>query len=446
MVNNNFDKKIKNITSKIEPTEDFIDLTDNILNSLEPNSQPTKINKFRKLPMVASFILIFLFIFLSPVYAQLTSVFDSFKSLNIFNKDNSDDYINNLNITTKDSDVTFNFKNLVISGDSIILSYEATTPYKPTSLPGIWDSDVNINGKKVEDPLTEDYGTLISEDNGYTYDMVSIIDILDIKNISENDNIKLKYTIKNFDGVDGKWDLSLNLSKEKLYDKVYYADTSKPLKTPYGDINFDEISLGQFYTKTKFNVDIPNYTNVDIYEYSTSPFSSYIIKTDKNEILYNYSTSFTTIEGNVAGQSYLSPIKEKPDKIWLIPYKINRNNKSKVVKEISAKDLLDIPKPYDIKISDSLSLNIVETSYENNILKIKYKLEGISFYPDTFNIRYNDGTYVGMLYGFNSNLIRADEGTLSYQLENLNDFKLVVNNFDDMITPEFEKQIELSVK
>lgn len=445
MVNNNFDKRIKNITSKVEPPKDFIDFTDSILDSLESKSQPTKINRFRRLPMVASFALIFLFIFLSPVYAQLTSVFDSFKALDIFNKDNSDDYINNLNITSKDSDVTFNFKNLVISGDSVVLSYEATTPYKPTSLPGIWDSDVNINGKEVKDPLTEDYGTLISEDNGYTYDMVSIIDILDIKNISENDNIKIKYTIKNFDGVDGKWDLSLNLPKDKLYDKVYYADTNKSLKTPYGNINFDEISLGQFYTKTKFNVDVPNYNNIDIHEYSTSPFSSYIIKTDKNETLLSYRGTLTSIDGSSTGEAYFSPIKEKPDRIWLIPYKINYDLPNTLIKEIPAKDLINLPKPYSIKISDDLTLKLLETSYENKNLKIKYKFDGTCFDPHIVSLKYNDDTYVNQKYGFNPNLIRADEGTLTYEISNLDDFKLKVVNQNHII-PEYDKQLELSVK
>lgn len=445
MVNNNFDKRIKNITSKVEVPEDFIDFTDNLLDSLEPKSQPTKINRFRRLPMVASFVLIFSFIFLSPVYAQLTSVFDSFKSLDIFNKDNSDDYINNLNIIAKDSDVTFNFKNLVISGDSVVLSYEATTPYKPTSLPGIWDSDVNINGKEVKDPLTEDYGTLISEDNGYTYDMVSIIDILDIKNISENDNIKIKYTIKNFDGVDGKWDLSLNLPKDKLYDKVYYADTNKSLKTPYGNINFDEISLGQFYTKTKFNVDVPNYNNIDIHEYSTSPFSSYIIKTDKNETLLSYRGTLTSIDGSSTGEAYFSPIKEKPDRIWLIPYKINYDLPNTLIKEIPAKDLINIPKPYTITVSDDLTLNILETSYKNNNLIIKYRFDGICFASSTIRLLYNNDTYVDQKYGFNPNLIRSDIGTLNYEISNLDDFKLSIVNISSIV-PRYDKQIELSVK
>jgi hypothetical protein len=436
MANNNFDKRIKNITLKIEPPEDFIDFTDSILDSLEPKSQPTKINRFRRLPIVASFILIFLFIFLSPVYAQLTSVFDSFKSLDIFNKDNSDDYINNLNITAKDSDVTFNFKNLVISGDSIILSYEATTPREAYSLPGIWDSDVNINGKKVEDPLTEDYGTLISEDNGYTYDMVSIIDILDIKNISENDNIKLKYTIKNFDGVDGKWDLSLNLPKDKLYDKVYYADTNKTLETSQGDVTFDEISLGQFFSKALYTV---NNTSKDF------KFLHYIIKTDKNEILFNYRGSLTSIDGSSTGEDYFSSIKEKPDKIWIIPYKINYDLPSSLVKEIPAKDLINLPKPYSIKISEDLTLNLLETSYENNNLKIKYKFDGTCFDPHIVSLKYNDDTYVNQKYGFNPNLIRADEGTLTYEIPNLDDFKLKVINQNHII-PEYDKQIELSVK
>ncbi|QLY78670.1 DUF4179 domain-containing protein [Clostridium intestinale] len=436
MVNNNFDKRIKNITSKVEPPKDFIDFTDSILDSLEPKSQPTKINRFRRLPMVASFVLIFLFIFLSPVYAQLTSVFDSFKSLNIFNKDNSDDYINSLNITAKDSDVTFNFKNLVISGDSIILSYKATTPYKPTSLPGIWDSDVNINGKKVEDPLTEDYGTLISEDNGYTYDMVSIIDILDIKNISENDNIKLNYTIKNFDGVDGKWDLSLNLPKEKLYDKVYYADTNKTLETSQGDITFDKISLGQFYTKALYTV---NNTSKDF------KFAHYIIKTDKNETLLSYRGTSASLDGSSTGEDYFSPIKEKPDKIWIIPYETNYDLPSTFIKEIPAKDLMNLPKPYSIKISEDLTLNLLETSYENNNLKIKYKFDGTCFDPHIVSLKYNDDSYVNQKYGFNPNLIRADEGTLTYEISNLDDFKLKVVNQNHII-PEYDKQLELSVK
>lgn len=436
MVNNNFDKRIKNITSKIEPPEDFIDFTDSILDSLEPKSQPTKINRFRRLPMVASFILIFLFIFLSPVYAQLTSVFDSFKSLDIFNKDNSDDYINNLNITAKDSDVTFNFKNLVISGDSIILSYEATTHYKPTSLPGIWDSDVNINGKKVEDPLTEDYGTLISEDNGYTYDMVSIIDILDIKNISENDNIKLKYTIKNFDGVDGKWDLSLNLPKDKLYDKVYYADTNKTLETSQGDINFSKISLGQFYTKAFYSI---SNTDKDL------NLMNSIIRTDKNETLFAYRGTSASLDGSSTGEFYFSPIKEKPDKIWIIPYETNYDLPSTFIKEIPAKDLINLPKPYSIKISEDLSLTLLETSYENNTLKIKYKFDGTCFDSRIVSLRYNDNTDVYEKYGFNPNLIRADEGTLTYEIPNLDDFKLKVINQNHII-PEYDKQIELSVK
>lgn len=436
MVNNNLDKRIKNITSKVEPPKDFIDFTDSILYSLEPKSQPTKINRFRRLPMVASFALIFLFIFLSPVYAQLTSVFDSFKSLNIFNKDNSDDYINSLNITAKDSDVTFNFKNLVISGDSIILSYEVTTPYKPTSLPGIWDSDVNINGKKVEDPLTEDYGTLISEDNGYTYDMVSIIDILDIKNISENDNIKLKYTIKNFDGVDGKWDLSLNLPKDKLYDKVYYADTNKTLETSQGDVTFDEISLGQFFVKSIYTI---NNASKDF------KFLHYIIKTDKNETLFNYRGSSASIDGSSTGEDYFSSIKERPDKIWIIPYKTNYDVPSLLVKEIPAKDLINLPKPYVIRISEDLVLNILETSYKNNNLEIKYKFDGVCFDPNIVSLKYNDDTYVNQKYGFNPNLIRADEGTLTYEIPNLDDFKLKVVNQNHII-PEYDKQIELSVK
>lgn len=436
MVNNNFDKRIKNITSKVEVPEYFIDFTDSILDSLEPKSQPTKINRFRRLPMVASFVLIFLFIFLSPVYAKLTSVFDSFKSLDIFNKDNSDDYINSLNITAKDSDVTFNFKNLVISGDSIILSYEATTPYKPTSLPGIWDSDVNINGKKVEDPLTEDYGTLISEDNGYTYDMVSIIDILDIKNISENDNIKLKYTIKNFDGVDGKWDLSLNLPKDKLYDKVYYADTNKTLQTSQGDITFGEISLGQFFVKSIYTI---NNANKDF------KLLHYIIKTDKNETLFNYRGSSASIDGSSTGEDYFSSIKERPDKIWIIPYKINYDIPDSLIKEIPAKDLINLPKPYSIKISEDLTLNLLETSYENNNLKIKYKFDGTCFDPHIVSLKYNDDTYVNQKYGFNPNLIRADEGTLTYEIPNLDDFKLKVVNQNHII-PEYDKQIELSVK
>ncbi len=436
MVNNNLDKRIKNITSKVEPPKDFIDFTDSILDSLEPKSQPTKINRFRRLPMVASFALIFLFIFLSPVYAKLTSVFDSFKSLDIFNKDNSDDYINSLNITAKDSDVTFNFKNLVISGDSIMLSYEVTTPYKPTSLPGIWDSDVNINGKKVEDPLTEDYGTLISEDNGYTYDMVSIIDILDIKNISENDNIKLKYTIKNFDGVDGKWDLSLNLPKDKLYDKVYYADTNKTLETSQGDITFDKISLGQFYTKALYTV---NNTSKDF------KFAHYIIKTDKNETLLSYRGTSASLDGSSTGEDYFSPIKEKPDKIWIIPYETNYDLPSTFIKEIPAKDLINLPKPYSIKISEDLSLTLLETSYENNTLKIKYKFDGTCFDSRIVSLRYNDNTDVYEKYGFNPNLIRADEGTLTYEIPNLDDFKLKVINQNNII-PEYNKQIELSVK
>jgi len=436
MVNNNFDKRIKNITSKVEPPKDFIDFTDSILDCLESKSQPTKINRFRRLPMVASFALIFLFIFLSPVYAQLTSVFDSFKALDIFNKDNSDDYINNLNITSKDSDVTFNFKNLVISGDSVVLSYEATTPYKPNSLPGIWDSDIDINGEKVEDPLTEDYGTLISEDNGYTYDMVSIIDILDIKNISENDNIKLKYTIKNFDGVDGKWNLSLNLPKDKLYDKVYYADTNKPLKTPYGDINFDEISLGQFYTKAFYSI---SNTDKDL------NLMNSIIRTDKNETLFAYRGTSASLDGSSTGEFYFSPIKEKPDKIWIIPYKINYNVPSSLVKEIPAKDLINLPKPYSIKISEDLTLSLLETSYENNNLKIKYKFNSTCFDPHIVSLKYNDDTYVNQKYGFNPNLIRADEGTLTYEIPNLDDFKLKVVNQNHII-PEFDKQIELSVK
>lgn len=436
MVNNNLDKRIKNITSKVEPPKDFIDFTDSILDALEPKSQPTKINRFRRLPMVASFALIFLFIFLSPVYAQLTSVFDSFKSLNIFNKDNSDDYINSLNITAKDSDVTFNFKNLVISSDSIILSYEVTTPYKPTSLPGIWDSDVNINGKKVEDPLTEDYGTLISEDNGYTYDMVSIIDILDIKNISENDNIKLKYTIKNFDGVDGKWDLSLNLPKDKLYDKVYYADTNKTLETSQGDITFDKISLGQFYTKALYTV---NNTSKDF------KFAHYIIKTDKNETLLSYRGTSASLDGSSTGEDYFSPIKEKPDKIWIIPYETNYDLPSTFIKEIPVKDLINLPKPYSIKISEDLSLTLLETSYENNTLKIKYKFDGTCFDSRIVSLRYNDNTDVYEKYGFNPNLIRADEGTLTYEIPNLDDFKLKIINQNHII-PEYNKQIELSVK
>jgi len=433
MVNNNFDKRIKNITSKVEPPKDFIDFTDSILDSLEPKSQPTKINRFRRLPMVASFVLIFLFIFLSPVYAKLTSVFDSFKSLDIFNKD---EYFNNLNITAKDSDVTFNFKNLVISGDSIILSYEATTPHKPTSLPGIWDSDVNINGKKVEDPLTEDYGTLISEDNGYTYDMVSIIDILDIKNISENDNIKLKYTIKNFDGVDGKWDLSLNLPKDKLYDKVYYADTNKTLETSQGDINFSKISLGQFYTKAFYSI---SNTDKDL------NLMNSIIRTDKNETLFAYRGTSASLDGSSTGEFYFSPIKEKPDKIWIIPYETNYDLPSTFIKEIPAKDLINLPKPYSIKISEDLSLTLLETSYENNTLKIKYKFDGTCFDSRIVSLRYNDNTDVYEKYGFNPNLIRADEGTLTYEIPNLDDFKLKVINQNHII-PEYDKQIELSVK
>lgn len=436
MVNNNLDKRIKNITSKVEPPKDFIDFTNSILDALEPKSQPTKINRFRRLPMVASFALIFLFIFLSPVYAQLTSVFDSFKSLNIFNKDNSDDYINSLNITAKDSDVTFNFKNLVISGDSIILSYEVTTPYKPTSLPGIWDSDVNINGKKVEDPLTEDYGTLISEDNGYTYDMVSIIDILDIKNISENDNIKLKYTIKNFDGVDGKWDLSLNLPKDKLYDKVYYADTNKTLETSKGDVIFDEISLGQFYTKAFYSI---SNTDKDL------NLMNSIIRTDKNETLFAYRGTSASLDGSSTGEFYFSPIKEKPNKISIIPYKVNYDLPVSLIKEIPAKYLINLPKPYIIKISEDLTLTLLETSYKNNNLEIKYKFDGVCFDPNIVSLRYNDGTGVYEKYGFNPSLIRADEGTLTYEIPNLDDFKLKVINQNHII-PEYDKQIELSVK
>lgn len=437
MVNNNFDKRIKNITSKIEPPEDFIDFTDSILDSLEPKSQPTKINRFQRLPMVASFILIFLFIFLSPVYAQLTSVFDSFKSLDIFNKDNSDDYINNLNITAKDSDVTFNFKNLVISGDSIILSYEATTPREAYSLPGIWDSDININGEEVKDPLTEDYGRLISKENGTcTYDMVSIIDILDIKNISENDNIKLKYTIKNFDGVDGKWDLSLNLPKDKLYDKVYYADTNKTLETSQGDINFSKISLGQFYTKAFYSI---SNTDKDL------NLMNSIIRTDKNETLFAYRGTSASIDGSSTGEFYFSPIKEKPDKIWIIPYKTNYDVPSSLVNEIPAKDLINLPKPYSIKISEDLTLNLLETSYENNTLTIKYKFDGTCFDSRIVSLRYNDDTDVYEKYGFNPNLIRADEGTLTYEIPNLDDFKLKVINQNHII-PEYDKQIELSVK
>lgn len=437
MVNNNFDKRIKNITSKVEVPEDFIDFTDNLLDSLEPKSQPTKINRFRRLPMVASFVLIFSFIFLSPVYAQLTSVFDSFKSLDIFNKDNSDDYINNLNIIANDSDVTFNFKNLVISGDSIILSYEATTPYKPTSLPGIWDSDVNINGKKVEDPLTEDYGTLISEDNGYTYDMVSIIDILDIKNISENDNIKLKYTIKNFDGVYGKWKISLDLPKNKLYDTVHYAYTDKPLSTPMGNLNFEEIFLGQFFTKTKVNFEGAD---------KDFPFSQYILHTDKNETLYPYRGGYNSKDGSLAeGYSYLSPIKEKPDKIWIIPFDINPDLPPSLIKEIPAKDLINIPKPYTITVSDDLTLNILETSYKNNNLIIKYRFDGICFASSTIRLLYNNDTYVDQKYGFNPNLIRSDIGTLNYEISNLDDFKLSIVNISSIV-PRYDKQIELSVK
>jgi hypothetical protein len=437
MANNNFDKRIKNITSKVEVPEDFIDFTDSILDSLEPKSQPTKINIFRRLPMVASFALIFLFIFLSPVYAQLTSVFDSFKALDIFNKDNSDDYINNLNITAKDSNVTFNFKNLVVSGDSIILSYEATTPYKPNSLPGIWDSDIDINGEEVKDPLTEEYGSLISKDNGvYTYDMVSIIDILDIKNIVESNNIKIKYTIKNFDGIDGKWDLSLNLPKDKLYDKVYYADTNKTLETSQGDITFDKISLGQFYTKALYTV---NNTSKDF------KFAHYIIKTDKNETLLSYRGTSASLDGSSTGEDYFSPIKEKPDKIWIIPYETNYDLPSTFIKEIPAKDLINLPKPYSIKISEDLSLTLLETSYENNTLKIKYKFDGTCFDSRIVSLRYNDNTDVYEKYGFNPNLIRADEGTLTYEIPNLDDFKLKVINQNHII-PEYDKQIELSVK
>ena len=436
MVNNNFEKKIKNITSEIEPTEDFIDFTDNILDSLEIKSQQPNINRYRRLPLAASFILIFLFIFLSPVYAELTSVFDSFKSLNIFNKENSDNYINTLNTTVKDSDLSFNFKNLVISGDSILLSYEVTTPREAYSLPGIWDSDIDINGEKIKDPLTEEYGNLISKEEGYTYDMVSIIDILDIKNLSENPNISIKYTIKNFDGIDGRWKLSLNLPKDKLYDKVYYTDTDKILKTSQGDIAFNEISLGQFYTKAIYSI-----SNTD----KDFKFMNYIIKTDKDETLFPYRGTSASIDGSSTGELYFSPIKEKPNKIWIIPYETNYDTKVELIKEIPAKDLINLPTPYTIKVSDNLTLNIVKTSYKNNNLEIKYKFDGICFDPHIVSLRYNDDTDVYVKYGFNSNLIRSDEGILTYEIPNLDDFKLKVVN-QNHITPEFDKQIELSIK
>ncbi|MDD7794537.1 DUF4179 domain-containing protein [Clostridium sp. 'White wine YQ'] len=433
MINNSFDNKIKETTSTLTPSNDFINFTDDLLNSLEDKKY--RKNKKRVLPLVASFTLIFVLLSLSPVYASLNSMFDKFKSLNVFNKNNNKDYINTLNTTIKDSNLSFTFNDLVISGDSLILSYKVNSPNKFTSLPGIWDSDLEINNKTLRDPLTTEYGTFTSTDSGYTYDMVSIIDILDIKNLQDEENYKLNYEIKNFDGVSGKWNISLNVPKDKLYDKVYYANTDKALKTEYGDMHFNEISLGQFYTKAKYTVSNDKFPSIN-----------YIIRTDKNETLYDYHGSSGLSDGTTIGESYFSPIKEKPNKITLIPFKYSGNmNDGKLIKEIPSSELLNLQKPYSLKIDDKLTINILDVSYKNNVLQIKYRFDGICFNPNLIELRYNDGTYVNEQYGFNPSLRRLDEGTLTYEINNLDDFKLVIKDQDNII-PEYDKQIELTVK
>ena len=441
MLNKDIDFKIKKELGDISVSEDFIDFTEEVLKNLpEKKKIINKRNMLKKGIMVAGISSIVLIgsSFMYPAMAKslpvVNKIFEKFYEYGYVSKDYVN-YSNTINQSDDSEGVTINFDDIIIENGSLILNYRIISNKEFTSVAGIWDSVLNINGIKLDDPRTDDFGKLIKEEEGkYYYDQVSEIDISNINLEDFKENIEIEFIIKNLDGIDGQWRFALKTKKEKTYGKSKMVNLNTDVKCGEDIYTIKKVTLGSFKSKIEFE---GKEENEDIGLPIIGVF------TDKGDILKPFRGESSKERGSVITNS----IREIPSKLTFIPYKIieGTTDNIKPIKKISVREFMQNNKPIDIKAGENVNIRIGRANIDENMLTIDFNIDGYGVYASLIDVEDSNGEKALWNSGNNPSINRLDNGRRLYYIDPDKEYYINIYNQDDYITLDLDniKHVEL---
>lgn len=351
-------------------------------------------------------------------------------------------YLNTINQSDNSEGVTINFDDIIIENGSLILNYRIISNKEFASVAGIWDSVLNINGIKLDDPRTDDFSKLIKEDEGkYYYDQVSEIDISNINLEDFKENIEIEFIIKNLDGIDGTWRFALKTEKEKIYGKSKMVNLNIDVKCRENLYTIKKVTLGNFKSKIDFEGREEN-------DIEARGLFGIGLFTDKGDILQSFQGRGSKEKGEKEmGSIITNSIRTIPSKLTFVPYKeIEKNmNNIKPIKRISVREFIQNNDRIDVKAGQHVNIRIERVNIEDSMLKIDFNINGYAVNHNLIDVEDKNGEKAQWSFENNTAINRLDNGRRLYYIDPNKEYYINIYNQDDYITLDLDniKHVEL---
>lgn len=479
------DSLLKEIND-IEVPENISMFTDEILVALPEKKTRKKIFNLKKVA-AAAVIVITTGIVVSYAFPSFADAVPVLKDVVTFFRDNkllSDEslkYTKEIKQTVSDKGITLDIQKVMLTDSTLKVFYTVETEKHMEWGAKINESNLYIDGKKVDKGGHEETNRIKISAEGEK-EKYACVTTLNISRTELKDEFDVRWDIKSIHRYEGNWRVAFKADKKEISKETYIFKPNyirqcegvkeifeKIVVTPIETsimVNLDRDSLDRAFEKIGLpkekrygNKKMSDEEVRKMFDFESkvtfSPYHAMILD-DKGNSLKSKDMNQSQ-EDNNKFTYLLNGLKEKPKSLTVIPFEWTKDNYNKKYPSINLGNIENIKKDSKISMNKDVTLVVNNIERNGNKVKINYNFEG-KYYPMGSRIsrislvdnKDNEEAY--RLYPEFINYLEIDSSrdnnkySAQYEIHEKNSYRLEIINESDACKINEDKAFTIELK